>query len=94
MRDQPAVDDDWSRPGGGVCDWLRAGREEGPAVRLHLLHQPQQESGALWDVVVGPGGEPVVSDGTTLGAQLQTEARDRSTCDYSLHSAGLTSEHQ
>jgi len=65
------VDDDRSNTRDAVCDWLRAdGWFQGLLVHLHLFHQPQQRSNALWDVMVGPWGEPVVSDWTTLWVQL------------------------
>lgn len=69
-KHQPAVDNDWSVTRNGVCDWLK-----GLPVRLHLLHQLQQRNNAFWDVVVGPGAEPVVSDRTALRVQLEDSSR-------------------
>lgn len=71
LKHQPAVDNDWSRTRDGVCDWCRAARWfKGLLVCLHLLHEFQQRNNAFWNVVVGPGAEPVVSDRTMVRVHL------------------------
>lgn len=81
------MDHDWSRVGDVVCDWLGARwREEGLPVCLYFIHHSQQRSSALWDVVVRPGGEPVVPDVTPLCTKLKntTESNAASTLNLTL----------
>lgn len=68
---QPAVDDDWPWSTCGFCAWLGIRWKEGLPVGLYFFHHEQQRSGALWDVVIRPGSEPIMSDRTMLWSQLR-----------------------